>query len=661
MTKSLISWKKRPANTGRLFITMAVVMWLSFLLWSPGVSESFCQAAADGSEIRWYSIRLGEEMVGYIKETGSRLQQDGRWFWKSVTESRFFIRRLGQKVEMSVNYEHLETEDGLLKKVSAEQVLAGSRVRTELVVEGDKIRIKTISPSQSFSREIPYSGQLLGPVGISRLAADRLKKPGDSVEYQTILAELARVISGERTLVGEEMVDCGQNRTAARKVVDSLASIEITRQVWLDTEGNEIKAVEPSPLGDLVTCLSSEQEIRETMAVAGGRDQFFQSSLIRANVRLPQARGLDRVIIRLKHTRPERGWPEIENEYQRIINRDDNSLVLELRRVPPGTDPSGRLTLEEQRSCLGASAYIDANAPEIRRVALEVAGREKNALNKALKLRDWVSRNLTFDSGFVFAPASEVMRDKKATCAGYATLLAAMLRAAGLPSRYVMGIVYANGIWGGHAWVEAWVAGRWVPLDAALPSPGSADPARLAIARSSLDDGPGESLMAVQKIFGQVTIEVLEFSLRGQSFRVPENQPLYEVRDNRYWNPGLMVGLRVPDGFTLAELDRVWPDRTLMALLGPDEQTVRILQEGWAPVENLDNYLLERLKKEVAGGRPVYLPVWGKRRPALVSVEKSALAILRGTDLFVVVATGKNSRQLLQQVAAGLENKLAGD
>ncbi len=638
-----------------------MILWLVLLAWCPATIARSVQGGAGEGDTRWYSISLGGETVGYVRETGYRVRQGGRWHWKSETDSKIVLKRLGQKVELFVSYEHLETDDGLLEKVKAEQVLAGSRVRTEIEVEADKIKIKNITGNQVFSREVPYSGRLLGPVGISRLTVENLKAPGDKVNYTTVLAELAQVVSGERTLAGEEEVDCGRKKFLARKVIDRIFRVETTREVWLDAGGNEIKAVETSPFGDIVTCLSSEEEVMAAMAASRGQEQFFQSSLVRSGVRLPQARGLDRVVVRLKHSKPELGWPEIENEYQKILEIKGEVRVVEMKRVPLRRAPGSQLSAEEQRTYLGASAYIDANDPEIKRIAGRVAGREKNAMQRALKLRDWVSRNLAFDPGFVFAPASEVLRAKKATCAGYAALLAALLRAAGIPSRYLVGMVYANGIWGGHAWVEAWLEGHWVPLDAALPSPGAADPARIVVARSSLEEGPGESLVAAQKFFGYVTVEVLEFSLKGQTIKIIQGQPLYEVRDNRYWNPGLQLGLRAPSGFSFEGLDGVWPDRTLLSLKGPGGQTVRLLQEGWFPAESLEKYLLERLKKEVNGGSQAHIMVWGKKRPALVSAEKSALAILNGTDLFIIVVAGQNAEQWLRQVASSLECRLVID
>ncbi|MGQ9800584.1 MAG: transglutaminase-like domain-containing protein [Candidatus Saccharicenans sp.] len=610
------------------------------------------------SSVRWYSIHLGQETVGYIKETGTRVQQGGGWQWRSITETKIVLKRLGQKVEMTVNYEHLETEDGLLRKIIAEQVLGSSRVRTEIEIKEDRAEIKTVSSGQTFQKSIPYTGPLLGPVGIGRLTLEKLKSPGDKVEYRTILAELSQVVSGERTLVGEEEVDCGRRKIKARKVLDRLSPEVSTREVWLDAEGNEVRSVDSTPLGELVTCLSSEQEVMEALALSRGQEQYFASTLITANLRLPQARQLERVVIRLRHRKPEMGWPEIENEYQKILEKDDGTMVVELRSQPLKGRSTNRVPEAQLKPYLEANAFIDFKQPEIERVAARVAGSEKDVFKKALKLRDWVSQKLTFDPGFVFAPASEVMRDKKATCAGYASLLTALLRAAGIPARYLMGLAYVNGIWGGHAWVEAWLDGRWLPLDAALPSPGAADAARLVIARSSLENGPGESLVAVQKLFGYVTIDVLEYSLLGRKFSVSEGQPRYEIKEGHYWNYGLQLGLRAPAGFTWAELDKVWPDRTLLTLKGPAGQTISLIQESWFPAAIPGNYLIDRLKKEVNGGKLDYIAVWGKKRSLLVSRDKAAVVVANGVDIFLLVARGQESEKLLRRVLSGLETRL---
>jgi len=86
MNTRSIRRKRGSLTDGRALIWPALVLWLSFLAWSPAVLAGLPQVATGEEQCRWYSVHLGQETIGYIKEIGSRIQQDGHWFWKSVTE-----------------------------------------------------------------------------------------------------------------------------------------------------------------------------------------------------------------------------------------------------------------------------------------------------------------------------------------------------------------------------------------------------------------------------------------------------------------------------------------------------------------------------------------------------------------------------------------------
>ncbi|MGB9893299.1 MAG: transglutaminase-like domain-containing protein [Candidatus Saccharicenans sp.] len=645
---------RRVFLLGLIFL---IIFWLTF-------SHIFCQSLKtepQEKDIRWYSIYLGGQKIGFVKETGEKIQEKNLWYFKTITESKIVLNRLGKKIELIFNSVSLEDENGHLKKMLSDQILSSQPIRIEAEVKEAKISLKTTSGGKTFSRDLPYTGTLLGPVGIGRLSSENLKKPGDKVEYRTLLAELSQVASGERVLASEEELEYRGEKIKTRKIEEKLSGLAYLRQVWMDDQGNEIKAVEPSPFGEMITLISSEKEALSGLEASSPRQDQYQATLIKSNVRLPQARGLERVVIKLKHQKPELGWPEIQNEYQRVREKTQDTMILELKRVEAKLGPKRELSVEEKTQYLRPNPYLDAADPEIKKVAKIVVGSEKDSFKKALKLRNWVSENMSFDLGFVFAPASEVIRSKRATCAGYAALLASLLRAAEIPSRYVVGLAYINGVWGGHAWVEAWVEGKWVPLDAAIPSPGVADPARLAIAWSSLDEGLGDTLTAAQRVFGYLDIEILEFSLNGQRIKIAEGQPLYQVKKGIYWNSGLQISFEAPSGFDFSDLDKVWPDKTLLKLKSSGDQVLELKQESWFPADNLEKYLVNLLKKEVKDGKLAYVKVWGKKRPMLVSDEKSAVAIMNGLDLFILIAQGRDSEMLLKRGLSTFQNRLLVD
>lgn len=80
------------------------------------------------------------------------------------------------------------------------------------------------------------------------------------------------------------------------------------------------------------------------------------------------------------------------------------------------------------------------------------------------------------------ATASEVARSREGDCTEHAVLLAALLRAHGIPSRCVTGLIYSEEPFAGqanafiyHMWAQAWIAdetdeagGYWLDLDSAM-------------------------------------------------------------------------------------------------------------------------------------------------------------------------------------------------
>jgi hypothetical protein len=168
------------------------------------------------------------------------------------------------------------------------------------------------------------------------------------------------------------------------------------------------------------------------------------------------------------------------------------------------------------------------------------------------------------DAGIVMATASELISDRRATCMGYATLLAALARAAAIPSRIAMGYVYYGGIWAGHAWTEMFVDGQWLPFDAAIYAPGVASAMRLSVGTSSLVDGGGSLNGGLAALFGKVDVDTVEYERDGRTVKVDRAARAYEIHKNTYVNAGLGIRVRA-DGFSIDHADSTWPSTLVVA------------------------------------------------------------------------------------------------
>ncbi len=117
---------------------------------------------------------------------------------------------------------------------------------------------------------------------------------------------------------------------------------------------------------------------------------------------------------------------------------------------------------------------IDSDNQRITEQALSLKVENDDYLT-AKKILAYVSKTVSFDKTATVnrktLPASEILEQKTGVCTDYANLATAMLRAAGIPSKHISGLVYNDlkeaSDWshtassGSHAWVEFYADGKW--------------------------------------------------------------------------------------------------------------------------------------------------------------------------------------------------------
>lgn len=131
--------------------------------------------------------------------------------------------------------------------------------------------------------------------------------------------------------------------------------------------------------------------------------------------------------------------------------------------------PEAAYRQEEAGPYLRPEALIQAEAPEIRRLAASFKQASPRRLEQVKAMLAWLERNLNQRPAMGAFSALETLKAGYGDCDNYTVLAVALLRAMGIPARPAGGLLYYKGAFFYHAWAEAyWGDGLWVALDPLL-------------------------------------------------------------------------------------------------------------------------------------------------------------------------------------------------
>jgi hypothetical protein len=168
---------------------------------------------------------------------------------------------------------------------------------------------------------------------------------------------------------------------------------------------------------------------------------------------------------------------------------------------------------------LGPEPLIESDAPEIvaeARLAVREAATDRE---RAERLTRYVNGLLDKKPTVSLPSAREVLRTRVGDCNEHTALYVAMARAAGLPARIAVGLVFMRGAFYYHAWPEVYVregrsAGLWLPVDPTL-NQFPADTTHVRLARGGLD-----KQAAILPLVGRLRMTVLDLEVEPGSVPV---------------------------------------------------------------------------------------------------------------------------------------------
>lgn len=511
----------------RLLMIRALLLAALLLLHLPA------SAAAAKQEERWYVLQIDGKPAGWSRETYEE-SPDGKEI-VTASEMKLTMKRGAELITMTMTSTFRETHEGKPIEAKIGSRLGADELDQTLLFTKDQIEIITRQNGQELrSKTAAPQDAWLTPAAAARHIEKQLKSGAKSITMKTLEpASGLAPIDVTMTVIGKENIDV-LGKTVPALVCESTASNlpGVVGRMHVGEDGSNLRTTLAPLPGLTFTMILADKELAQAQV---DPPEMLASTLIETAKPIDQPRKLQSAVYELKFKPAGDGHAKAKTRdtlelpkagFQRVIWGDDRTakVIVDLTQpVPPGDD----LPRKEHTA---PSASINSDDPKIKELVAEALKNQPAALPAKAKielLRKFVHRYINKKNLSVgFATASEVARTRQGDCTEHGVLLAAMLRAAGVPSRTASGLIYADEfiekkhIFAYHMWSQAWLepdkdakgavnGGYWVDVDATLDD-WPFDAAHITLGVSAMaDDEKTNDMVRLVPLIGRIELKVI--------------------------------------------------------------------------------------------------------------------------------------------------------
>ncbi len=399
----------------------------------------------------WWGVFYRGEKIGYASQTITPKPKGYTLRDLSVLNLNLLgaVQPAATRLEMEAN------EDWLLERFDFELNSNEIRFKARGAVHEGKLDLEVISADHTSKRQItltqaPYLLAALKPYVVTQQLETGKKFFFSTFDPSTLSQQVTTIV-----IEGREQIRIDGHTEPAIRLRQSFRGISVLS--WVDGQGRTLK--EESPAG-LSLLRQSAREAKNLPSRSVSLDIIAQTAIPVT----PIADAQTKAAIRLKLTGVNLANFALNGGRQHL-----DSDRLEIRREELKQVGAQHLPFKEARlaSYLQATPFLQSDHPSIQALSARIVQGETNALRAALKIKDWVYREIAKEPTVSIPTALEVLRTKKGDCIEHTVLFNALARAAGIPAKTVVGVVYLRGAFYYHAWSEVWL-GAWVSLDSVL-------------------------------------------------------------------------------------------------------------------------------------------------------------------------------------------------
>ncbi len=472
----------------------ALICLSFFLIAIQFIHTPYSQSQEQIKEEYWMGIYSGDKRVGYSFNSISK--QNGYTYVKELTNLK--INLLGK--DNDVYTEGSYKLEGY-KILSFEYEMKSDTITLKAwgKREENNLNITMETVSGKTERTISLERELILPSLISKLLVENKLNTGD--KFDISLFEPLSILMGMNEplsthIIGErEEVDIPFGKFDTYKVKSNFMGSQTTS--WITNNGEVIKQEFPP---GLVAIRESKKNI---LSKKNSSFDITNKTSIPANIKIKDPGNLKYLKIKLEGIDPTDGF-DIEDGYRQYL---DGQFVEIKQQEINSYESSYNLPYNspDYYELTQADFLIQSDDKDIVAITQKVIDDETDPIKAADKINTWIYKNLKKSATVSLPNAKDVLKTKVGDCNEHAALYSAMARAAGIPTKTVLGTMYYDGSFYYHAWNEVYI-GEWVAIDSTYGQ-FPADATHIKLIEGNLAKS-GEIL----KVVGKLNIEIIDAS-----------------------------------------------------------------------------------------------------------------------------------------------------
>jgi transglutaminase-like putative cysteine protease len=467
---------------------------IRYVIAAVGLLTLLCPWAAAQDDTQYLAALINGKKVGYAVHTRSVAAD------KVTTNDdvSLTISRVGIAITIKMTEKSIETAAGKPLGFESVQLLGGVSMRVSGVVEPNgAVSVVSSSMGQESKSTMPWPAGAIMSEGLRLLSMQKGLKTGTQYTASVFSPSLMQALEAKVTIGVKKPVDLlGRvvtlTETTTRMSVPGAG--DVNNVSYVDDNVEALRTITPiaGMQVELVSC-TPEFAMGKVDAV-----ELIGNMFVKSPTRLSDLGSVRSITYTLVPT-TDANFVIPTTDNQRVARQQEGKILLTIEPVAAATGGIFPYKGNDPKllEALKPTVYLQCDRKEIVDLAHQAVGDAKDAAEAARRIESFVGKYIENRSMSVgYASAAEVAASRQGDCSEFAVLTAALCRAVGIPAQVVVGVAYVSEFagqegFGGHAWDQAYIQGKWVGLDAAFKGGGRGgyDAGHIALAVGNGDPG----------------------------------------------------------------------------------------------------------------------------------------------------------------------------